>query len=240
MPPPSKECSREKQTVTGILLVRHAAAAHVGHVLAGRSANVHLSDRGIAQAAGLARALQGAPLRAIHSSPLERALETAQPIASALGLEVRTNAAFLEVDYGAWTGRTIASLDGNDDWRWWNEFRSTAVIPGGESMVAVLERALAGIRALATAYPDAWVAVVSHCDVIRPLLAHFLGMSLDHLLRLEVDPASMSAVQLEPWGARVIFMNRGPLPWSGGGVEESAGVEGAAAPHTFDPEREAL
>ncbi|MFW5947215.1 MAG: histidine phosphatase family protein [Gemmatimonadota bacterium] len=200
--------------MTGYLLIRHASADHVGRRLAGREPGVHLDERGRAEAAALARLLADTPLATLHTSPRERATETARPIAHALGLEPVVDPAFDEIDFGAWSGRTLDALEGDPEWEAWNRFRSTARPPGGETMAEVLARALDGVRALGAAHPDAWVAVVTHCDVIRPLLAHFAGMPLDLLLRLEVGTASVSAIELHPWGPRILAVNGGPAgPW---------------------------
>lgn len=193
--------------MTGYLLVRHAAADHVGRRLAGRSPGVGLNETGRREASRLGADLATAPLAAIYSSPLERAMETALPMADPHGLEPVVGEWFHEVEFGEWTGRSFEELDGDPDWRWWNEFRSTARPPGGESIAEVLARALDGIREIRERHEGEWVAVVSHCDVIRPLLAHFAGMPLDHLLRLEVGTASVSAVELNPWGARILGIN---------------------------------
>lgn len=193
--------------MTGFLFIRHASADHVGRRLAGREAGVRLDGAGREQAAALARALAAMPVAAVYTSPRERALETARPIAEARGLQPAVSPAFDEVDFGAWTGRGFDELEGEPAWEAWNRFRSTARPPGGESMIDVLGRALAGVREIAGLHEGEWVAVVSHCDVIRPLLTHFAGMPLDHLLRLEVETASVSRVELHPWGPRILGMN---------------------------------
>lgn len=202
--------------MTGYLFVRHASADHVGRRLAGRSAGVRLNERGADEARGLAHALENVPLAAVYSSPLERALETAGTLASPHGLEPIAVGEFNEVDVGEWTDCTFEELAGRPEWRAWNAFRSVARAPGGESMPDVLARALTGVRRIRTRHEGEWVAIVSHCDVIRPLLTHFAGMPLDHLLRLQVDTASISTVELHSWGPRIL------------------GVNGRAAPHVFN------
>lgn len=202
--------------MTEVLLIRHATAAHVGRVLAGRAPGLSLGDDGRAEADALARALAGADLAAVYTSPLERARETATAVAAPHGVEPRATEAFLEVDFGEWTGMTFEALDRREDWRRWNERRSTARPPGGESMDEVVARGLGGLRAIEAAHQGERVAVVSHCDVIRPLLARFLDFPLDAFWRLEIDTGSVSAVALEGGSARVLAVNWTVRPAWGG------------------------
>lgn len=196
--------------MTTYLLIRHAAADHVGRRLAGRSAGVRLNGHGVEQARALAASLAETPLSGVYSSPLERARETATPLAEAHGLEVHVSDAFHEVDFGEWTGMDFDALEKRPEWRSWNEFRSTARPPGGEAMQEVVGRALRGLEAIAAVHAGERVAIITHCDVIRPLLAHFAGMPLDHLLRLEIDTASISTVEVNPWGPRILGINVPP------------------------------
>ena len=198
--------------MTEFLLIRHAAADHLGRALAGRAPGLHLNDAGREQARRLADALVATPLAAVYTSPLERSRETAAEVAARHGVEPRITEAFHEVDFGEWTGLSMEELDGRDDWREWNESRGTARPPGGESMAEVVERTLAGVAEMAARHEGERVAVVSHCDVIRPLLAHYLGFPIDRFDRLEIDPASVSAVEVHGWGARVLGINWRPDP----------------------------
>lgn len=184
--------------VTDLLLIRHGLCDRVGRAIAGRSVGVHLNAAGLRQAHELARSLERLPIGAIYSSPLERARETAAPLAERLGLAVEISPALEELDFGAWTGRTIASLAGDPVWQRFNTERGTTRIPGGETMGEVVARATGGVARMAADHRDGLVAVVSHGDVIRALLAHYAGLPLDCMLRLEVSPGSVSAVRLGP------------------------------------------
>ena len=93
-----------------LLLIRHATNDWVGERLAGWTPEVHLNQEGRAQAASLARRLVDVPLAAIYSSPLERTLETAQPLAEAHGLTVQVCEGVGETRYGQWTGRKLEDL----------------------------------------------------------------------------------------------------------------------------------
>ncbi len=188
-------------------LVRHAAHGLLGRTLTGRMPGVSLSPEGRAQAERLAARLAGEPIRAVLTSPLERARETAEPIAAALGLESRVEPALNEIDFGEWTGRSFDALEDDPAWRRWNAARGLARPPGGETMLAVQARMRDHIDGLRTEHPDGQVALVSHCDVIRATLLLYLGLPVDAYDRIAVDPASVSTVAIGDWGARVLSLN---------------------------------
>ena len=191
-----------------ILLVRHAAHDHLGRILSGRMPGVPLSGAGRAQAAALGARLSAEPLRAIQSSPVQRARETADAIAAAAGgCNVTQADALDEIDFGGWTGATFAALEEDAAWRHWNAARSQACPPGGETMAQAGARLMRHAAALAARHDGAMIALVSHCDVIRAAVAGWLGLSLDHALRFDIDPASVSRIAMGEWGARVMTLN---------------------------------
>lgn len=193
--------------MTTILLVRHASGDHVGRVLAGRTADAPLNDRGREEAERLAARLEGRGIGAVYASPLARARDTAAPLARQLGLDVREAPAATELDYGAWTGRAWQELDGDATWRAWNAFRGGTRIPGGETMLEVQARAVGLLLDLRDRHAGEIVAVVTHGDVIRAAAGFFLGMPVDLLLRLDVDPASVTEIALHDDGVRVVSVN---------------------------------
>src|SRR5687768_10606483 len=133
-------------TMTKVLLVRHASTNAVGKTLAGRMDGVSLNVEGIAQARQLANRLQSLPLSALYTSPLQRALETAEPIARQFGMEAKIDDHFVELDFGEWTGRSITSLENDQRFKEFNNFRSNTCIPGGETMLAAQARMVAGLQ----------------------------------------------------------------------------------------------
>lgn len=173
-------------------------------------AGVGLSDAGRAQAEALAAALGARPIEAVIASPAQRARETALPLAARLGLAVTVDAGLDEIDFGVWTGRAFAELDPDPAWQDWNRVRSLGVCPGGESMLGAQARAVACLCRLAAASPAAELALVSHQDVIKAVLAHVLGLSLDHLGRLAIDPASRTTIALSGVDACLLAMNVSP------------------------------
>jgi ribonuclease H / adenosylcobalamin/alpha-ribazole phosphatase len=198
-------------TVTAtILLIRHAAHGEVGRSLSGRLPGLELSAEGRAQAECLAARLATSSIDRLHASPMERAQQTAQAIAGARpGLQVETVAALDELDFGDWSGRAFVELDGDPQWSEWNDSRSVAVAPNGESMRQVQERAWTHLERTALAAPGATIAMVSHCDVIRAVVAQVLDLSLDRILRFEVDPASVTRIAVGTWGGKLLSLNEG-------------------------------
>jgi broad specificity phosphatase PhoE len=162
----------------------------------------------------LATRLDSLPISSIYSSPLERAVETAEPLARRLGVKVLPLTGLNEVDFGDWTGLTLVALSEIAGWREFNIHRSTTRIPNGEIMPEVVARASGELDRIRLQHGSELVAVVSHGDVLRGLLAHSLGMPLDLLHRLEVDPASVSVLSYNGGAARVLLMNS-TEEWSG-------------------------
>jgi probable phosphoglycerate mutase len=192
-------------------LIRHGTIATIGHSIAGRAPGVHLTDEGRWQADALAERLAREPITRIYSSPLERARETAAPIAQRLGLQTAVADEIAELDFGAWTGRTMNELEQSSQWKLFNTFRSGTQMPGGEWMLQVQSRAVLFLQGLRNQFPGEQIAVVSHGDVIRAVLLYYLGMPLDLILRLEVSPGSISVLRLDQYGPQVLAVNVAPV-----------------------------
>jgi probable phosphomutase (TIGR03848 family) len=184
--------------MTHILLVRHAVNDFVKTgKLAGWTPGVHLNDEGKAQAEALGKRLADTPIQRLYSSPLERTMETAEAIRQHhLDLQIQAKEGIGEVRYGDWEGMEIAKLSMRKMWHVVQEYPSRASFPNGETMRGVQERAVNAIEELASAHPRELVVVVSHADLIKMILAHFLGMHLDAFQRIVIAPASISTLML--------------------------------------------
>jgi len=193
--------------MTVLLLVRHGLTDATGERLYGRTEGVHLSERGRAQAEDLARRLDALPIEAVYTSPLERCRETAGPIAAFAGVRVRTASGLLETDTGEWTGRSFKQIGRTRLWRRIRVLPSSARFPAGESLTEVQARAIRALDRIVEGHPKGLVAVVSHGDPIRLALAHYAGVPLDLFQRLEVEPASVSAVALGSGPPRILRVN---------------------------------
>lgn len=186
---------------TLLLLVRHGVTPTTGQVLPGRAPGLHLSEAGLHQAAMVAERLEGLPLAAIYSSPLERARETAAPSAARFGLDAVAHDGLIEADFGAWTGRRIDELTQLPEWETVQKAPSTFRFPDGESFPEMADRMVAALDAIRGAHPGQVVACFSHADPIKAALAHALGTPLDAFQRLWVNPASVSVIRYAPDGS---------------------------------------
>ncbi|MBK1839693.1 histidine phosphatase family protein [Azospirillum sp. YIM B02556] len=203
---------------TIFILVRHGSHDRLGSVLCGRMAGVTLSAQGRAEADALAerlalQGLSGRRLSAVLSSPLERAVETATPIAERQGLPLTIEPALNELDLGAWSGKRFEELHRDPAWDLWNRARSHGrPTPGetpGESMAEAQTRIAALLDRLRRAHPGGTLALVSHGDVIKAALAHAMGLPLDFHGRFEIGPASRSVLIAGDWGLKVHSINEG-------------------------------
>lgn len=187
-----------------LLLIRHAPTPETGNKLTGRLPGVGLADEGRRAAQRTADRLAGIPLRAVYSSPLERTWETAEIVAAPHRLDPREERGLLEVDYGSWSGRTLRSLYKLKAWRVVQTTPSRMTFPGGENLAAAQHRAVATCERLAAAHRKDSIALVSHSDIIRAVVSHYIGQALDQFQRIAVSPASVTVIDLPHQGIPVV------------------------------------
>ncbi len=193
--------------MTTLFLIRHGLTALTGTRLYGQTAGVDLDDRGLAQAAALAERFRPVRLAAIYSSPLERCVQTVEPLAASKRLEVRPSEALIEMDAGRWTNRTLASLRRSRDWATVQRAPSQFRFPGGESFTEAYERIVGEAQRVAVRHPRGNVAIATHGDLVRILVAHYGGAHLDHFQRTLIDTASVSVIHLDGGIPRVLLVN---------------------------------
>ena len=197
--------------MTRLVFIRHAAIDGLGQRIAGREPGRALNAEGRSQLERLCAGLQRRAIDGLYSSPQPRAVETAEAIGRALGLDVHIAPELDEVDFGNWTGKSYAELDRLPEWRAFNLLHSSTRIPNGELLIEVQARVIALMAALEQRHSGRTVALVSHGDVIRVALAHQLGIPLDFIMRFEIGPASISVVELRQGGPRVLCVNHNPF-----------------------------
>lgn len=195
--------------MTTLFLVRHGLTAQTGVTLYGQTGGIGLDDRGHAQAAHLAERL--APVRptAIYSSPLERCVQTVEPLAAVCRLTITAREELIEMHAGAWTGRPLARLRRTKAWGDVQRRPESFRFPGGgESFEEARDRAIRGLHAIAKRHRRGRVVVATHGDILRVLLADLTGAPLARFQRIVVDTASVSVVAIDREGSpRVLLVN---------------------------------
>ena len=200
--------------VATVHLIRHAVTAATGTRLGGRT-DAPLSEKGRHQAAATRDHLAAVDYHAIYASPLPRTTETAEIIAKPHRKKVRAAEGMIEVDYGRWTDRPLKPLFKNKLWPVIQQTPSLVTFPDGESIRAAQERAVTAIEQIATRHDKRTVAVVSHADIIKAVVAFYVGMPLDTFQRLVISPASVTVLTTGR-GARPTLHSFNHVPPVGG------------------------
>ncbi len=195
-----------------LLLIRHGENDYVKTgKMAGQLPGVHLNERGQQQAAELAETLKEVPFAALYSSPLERALETAEPIAQARSLQIQVRPGLIESHVGDWQGGEMKHLRKLPEWKIVQNQPSRFRFPGGESFQEMQTRLVTEVETIVKSHkPEEVVALVFHSDPIKLVLAYYLGMPLDNFQRLTIDTASVTMLFLSPENVSLVRQNLRP------------------------------
>ncbi|MGQ9569112.1 MAG: histidine phosphatase family protein [Anaerolineae bacterium] len=171
---------------TQVILIRHGQTDWNVEPRFRGLADIPLNEAGVAQAEALARRLASEPIAAIYTSPLRRALHTAEIIARPHGLPVEKVPAFTSADYGEWEGMLVSEVARQhpDLFDLWRRHPEQLRFPGGESLDQVRDRAFRALMEILPRHPDQRIVVVTHQVVTRPLLCAALGLSTAHYWRL--------------------------------------------------------
>jgi len=193
---------------TLVLMVRHGQTPTTGKLLPGRAPGLHLADAGIEQARRAAERIAALPrIDAIYSSPLERARETAAPIAVATGTKVTVDKGLLECDFGDWTGAELRKLMKLPEWNTVQRAPSTFTFPNGESFTAMQTRMVSTLDRLRSKHPGGVIVCVSHADPIKAAVAHALGTHIDLFQRIVIGTCSISAIAYHGGAPVVLTVN---------------------------------
>lgn len=181
-----------------LLLVRHAPTPETGSKLTGRLPGVALGEQGRSVAAATAQRLVDAKVWAVYTSPIERTAETASIIGDVVGKKPQINAGLLEVDYGAWSGRSLAQLRRTKLWKQVQGNPARVRFPGGESLADAQRRAVDACEDISRAVGKRTAVLVSHADIIKAIVSSYLGQPLDLFQRIGINPGSVSVVHVSP------------------------------------------
>jgi probable phosphomutase (TIGR03848 family) len=197
-----------QQRPTTVLLVRHAVTESTGKVLPGRAPGLDLSETGREQARLTAKLIaEGNAVDALYTSPLERARQTAAPIADLTGVRAHVDKGLLECDFGEWTGQSLAELMRTPEWKVVQQAPSTFRFPGGESFADMQHRIASTVDRLRAAHPGGTIVCVSHADPIKAAGAHAIGTHLDLFQRIVISPASITVRAYTAGGPIVLAVN---------------------------------
>ncbi len=192
-----------------LLLVRHGETERnrEGRVLG--QGNQTLTEEGRRQATAVAGALTREGITTIYSSPLKRAVETAETIGDKLGLPVQVVADLAEVDAGALDGMTSKDMRARypDFMALWDRDPGSAVMPGGESLAHAQQRAWRSVQSFLGEHPDGNVVAVSHNFTIGTLVCKALGLPLASFRHVRIDLGSVSTVELREGRNRLVLLN---------------------------------
>ncbi len=197
--PPSKPSAASSRPAaprgTLVLLVRHGQTPTTGKLLPGRAPGLHLADAGREQAQRAAERIAAlTTVDAVYASPLERARETAAPIAAARGLKVQIDKGLLECEFGDWTGAELKKLMKLPEWGTVQRAPSTFRFPNGESFTEMQTRMVSAIDRLRAKHEGGVIVLVSHADPIKAAVAHAMGTHIDLFQRIVIGTCSVSAI----------------------------------------------
>ncbi len=198
-----------------LLLIRHGENDYLAkNRLPGHTSGIHLNKRGIEQAALLDQSLSKLPIKAVYCSPLERAVETAQPLAKSLGMEIQIRPDLTDGDVGEWTGRYWKVLRRTKLWKIIQQKPSQFQFPGGESFVQIQVRVVTTLKAIIDVHKkEELIAVFFHADPIKLAVANYLGLPMDNFQRLTINAGSITILHANESGYQLQAMNiMPPLP----------------------------
>ena len=186
--------------MTTFLLLRHAhSSANEKGLLAGQLTGIGLSKIGIEQSDGLVKNFTDLRIDRIISSPLQRCVETVTPLAHQRRKRIHMNAAFIEMDYGTWSGKKLTDLARKREWKQIQKTPASFTFPEGEGFHEAQRRVEKELKKLSRKYPRQTILIVTHGDIIKLALATTSGTQLNSFQRYVVDTCSLSELH---WSAR--------------------------------------
>jgi broad specificity phosphatase PhoE len=171
--------------------------------------DIELNETGHRQAQAVAQRLSSWQTEAIYSSPLKRALQTAQPIAQACGLEVQGLEGIIDIDYGDCAGLSPEEFSTRhpDLFEKWRDAPQRVRFPGGEGLEDVRRRAWRAVEEICSTHEDGTLILVSHVVVNRVLICAALGVGNSSFWKIGQDNAAVNVIEAEQGGYRLLLLN---------------------------------
>lgn len=191
-----------------ILFIRHGQTDwnKNGRIMGARP--VPLNREGIRQVEEAAKALDSIDIKAVYTSPLKRAVQTARLLARGRSMRVVEAPELSEIDYGDWVGKTFDEVIRYPAYRLYHTNPARAQAPRGEKMKDVLERGVRWVETMRQGHRRGGrIMAVSHADVIKVILTHYLNLDLNEMLRMRIDNAAVSILWINGKSSGVFGIN---------------------------------
>ena len=182
-----------------IYLLRHGQTAWNKNLIFRGQHDIPLDDHGLAQADCAGRVWEGVQLAQIYSSPLSRAMQTAEPAANKQAIQITKTPELIDIDYGQWTGKSQDEIEKAypELNRQWLECPEEVRFPQGESLAAVRDRAFPKLVEIAGAADGESILIVSHRVVLKVLICAALDLPLSRFWQVQIDTASLSMLSFK-------------------------------------------
>ncbi|MBI4209120.1 MAG: histidine phosphatase family protein [Deltaproteobacteria bacterium] len=178
------------------LLIRHGEADGNRTAQVMGHAPIPLNAKGREQAKKVAELISSFQIDHLFSSPILRALQTAEIIAKGLKLKIAVEKALQEVHYGDWEGRYYHELPQDAFYCQLVADPIHTAFPGGESLGDVQARGVKLVEQFSKKFSDQTIALVSHGDPIRGIVAHYLNIPLSDFRKIRIDNGSISTLEV--------------------------------------------
>ncbi len=183
--------------MTRVYFVRHGTTDwNKEEIFRGRL-DCKLNETGQAEARALAEYFRDIRLQAVYSSPLSRAMETAQAVAEAKALQVVPHPEFIDIDFGEWQGLPLKEVREkySELYRLWQERPEAIHFPGGENLARVRARAWEGLQKVVREHPDKTALILSHRVVTKVLICTVLGLDDSHFWNIKQDTTAVNCIE---------------------------------------------
>ena len=179
--------------MTTFIVLRHAqSTANERGLLAGQLPGIHLSATGVDESEAIKETLAKVTIDRVISSPLERCLQTIEPLVAAKNMKIATDDRLIEMNYGKWSGKKLSFLSVRPLWRKIQSSPSDVTFPDGESFSNMALRVGSLLEELHRKYPKESLLLVTHGDICKFIATYFLKLPLNDLQKFLVKPASLS------------------------------------------------
>lgn len=195
--------------MTRVIIVRHGRTEWNRVERFRGRVDIGLDEVGMKQAEVAAKRIREWPISAIYSSPLRRAMDTAEIIAAPLELNVQPMSGIIDIDYGSWQGLSTEQVVARNDslYSQWIESPQEVKFPDGESFIEVKERVASAIGHLIQRYPKETFVLVSHKVICQILILNLLGLDSSHFWQITQDICAMNLFEVRGGIPSVLFLN---------------------------------